>query len=74
MLLGQTVSGAAGGMAEAKARKDELEAAMERDKLYIASKKTNLSGVNTRSVLPSISAFTERPKWEMPQAGLLAKT
>jgi hypothetical protein len=66
---------AAGGAAESlidkSRRKDELESAMERDKLYLDSKKIKgLSGLSGETAIPSISKFTERPSWN--KKGILA--
>lgn len=73
-LLAQTVGGAATGISESRSRGREIEAAMERDRLNIlAGKVRGLNTVDLKVALPTISAFAERPKWTMPESGLLQK-
>ena len=72
MMLGQTVGGAAKGISDNRAADKELKSAMERDQLYIQSKKVSgLSMLELKTALPSIGAFTETPKWQMPGGGLI---
>ena len=60
-------------MGEARSTEKKLEADMERDRLLIGSKQVSgLNKMNIKIALPTIGAFTEKPKWTAPSGGLLA--
>lgn len=75
-VAGNVVSGAAEAMLKEDEDKRTIEALMERDRLNREALKVGgLANLDTRSVLPSIGGFLERPKWEMkldqPSFGIL---
>ena len=71
-MIAQTVGGAAKGMQDSRTAQKQIDAAMERDRLYIDSKKVRgLSGLDLKIALPSIGEFAEKPKWQPPKGGLL---
>lgn len=72
MLLGQGVGGTAKSMTDARASEKEIDALMERDRLNRESLKiSGLDSIQLKTVLPTISGFMERPKWQMPDTGLI---
>jgi hypothetical protein len=71
-LAAQGLGGAAKGISENMASQDTLNYLMERDRLNRdAIKIKGLTNIELKTVLPSIAKFTETPKWQMPQAGLI---
>jgi hypothetical protein len=67
-LVGKTLGSAAKAMLESRTREKELEAAMERAKLQ--NPRIKLSGVKTKSVIPNIAGFAEKPEWSLDNQGL----
>jgi hypothetical protein len=71
-IIAQGAGGAASGIAEERAQDKRLDALMERDRLHYASQEIGgLSNLDLKTALPTIGKFTERPEWQMPQAGLI---
>jgi hypothetical protein len=71
-IIAQGAGGAASGIAEERAQDKRLDALMERDRLHYASQEiSGLSDLDLKTALPTIGKFTERPEWQMPQAGLI---
>lgn len=72
-ILSQTVGGAAKAIMDKKQRDEELQYLMERDRLNRNVNKINLKGLEGGTVAPEIGEFTQRPKWELGNAGLFEK-
>lgn len=68
---GEALSGAAKAMLESRTRDKELDFLMERDRLNREAEQIDLTGMGNDFRLPSVGEFTERPAWQMEDAGLL---
>jgi hypothetical protein len=58
-------------MLEGREREKELDFLMERDRLNREAEQISLAGMENDFRMPSVGEFTERPKWQMEDAGLL---
>jgi len=73
-MVSQGIGGVASGIAENRAADKELDALMKRDKLNYANQEiSGLTAIELKTTLPSVGVFTEKPKWQMPDAGLISQ-
>jgi len=72
-MVSQGIGGVASGIAENRAADKELDALMKRDKLNYANQEiSGLTAIELKTTLPSVGVFAEKPKWQMPNSGLIA--
>ena len=73
-MVSQGIGGVASGISENKTANKQIDALMERDKLHYASQEiSGLTAMELKTTLPSVGVFADKPKWQMPNAGLIAQ-